>query len=71
MSDRKTYAMAVKFEASAPAGWRQRLAGIEGVSVTNASDKRAQFTATPHAANAVKSEFSDAFHIEEIVGRKP
>jgi hypothetical protein len=72
MSEPKPFAMALKFgRDQAPSDWQQRLANMHGVSVTGTSEKRAQFTATPEAAEAVKSAFAESFHIEELVGRKP
>jgi hypothetical protein len=64
--------MALKYgaEAQAPADWKEKLASIAGVaSVRGDLPNRAQFTATPAAADTVRERFSASFHVEEIVGR--
>ena len=49
---------------------KERLARIEGVSVLGSTRNRAQFTASDEAAERVRSELGDSFHVEEVVERK-
>jgi hypothetical protein len=67
------YTMAIKRAPASqpPADWPERLARIEGVIVEGHTDRGAQFTATPEALAKVRAAFSEQFHIEEVIERKP
>ncbi len=68
----KRYVIAPRRGAFAPppADWPERLARVEGVSVRGATRNRAQFTASDEAAERVRAELGDGFHVEEVVERK-
>lgn len=70
MPERKAYVIAVQPGIDVPPDCWERLARIEGVSVTGRSARRAQFTATPEAAEKVRAELSSICRIEETVERK-
>jgi hypothetical protein len=71
MPERKAYIIAVHPGSEVPSEFWERLARIEGVSVTGRSARRAQFTATPEVAEKVRAELSSVSRIEEAVERKP
>jgi hypothetical protein len=70
MAEQKAYVAAVKHGSDAPADWPERLARIEGVTVTQASTRQSRFTATPEAAKRVRAQLSSYCHIEELTERR-
>jgi hypothetical protein len=51
--------------------WQQRLAQIEGVTVTGKAPAQVHFTATDEAIDKVRQEFPPSFLIEEAAERQP
>jgi hypothetical protein len=70
MPEQKAYVAAVKYGANAPADWQERLANIEGVTLTRASARQARFRATSEAVEKVRAQLSNYVHIEELTERR-
>jgi hypothetical protein len=52
-----------------PAGWQQRLASIDGVTILGSTEHQAQFLADEPTAARVRNEFGDCCYIEESAER--
>ncbi len=72
MSEQKHYLIAVRHgaEAHVPSDWHQQLSQIDGVSLLGVSTNRAQFMATPEAAEKVRAAFGNDYEIEEATPRQ-
>jgi hypothetical protein len=51
--------------------WRQRPAGIEGVSDIAARPPRVQLNATDEAIEKIRKGLNGDFHVQEIANREP
>jgi hypothetical protein len=73
MSEQKHYLIAVRHgaEGNVPPNWHQQLSQITGVSLLGVSPGRAQFLATPDAAEKVRAIFGNDYEIEEATPRQP
>jgi hypothetical protein len=72
MNEQKHYLVAVKHgaEAKVTAEWHRQLSQIDGVSLLSASANRAQFLATPDAAEKVRAALGADYWIEESSERQ-